>query len=139
MLLFATKALRWDGGGGSWRTPPPQKMGGQPSPPSFTAQPKQSFFQLQGRKRFILFSPDQFSNLYPYPFGHPHDRHSQVDLDKPDFERFPKFRRVQALEAILEPGDVLYVPTNWWHHVESNKNKYVLGARFFLRRVLKSF
>ena len=83
------------------------------------------FFQVKGKKRFLLFSPDQFTSLYPYPVGHPHDRQSQVDLDAPNYQRFPKFRNINALEAILEPGDVLYVPTNWWHHVEANKDKYV--------------
>ncbi|CAB4015110.1 Hypoxia-inducible factor 1-alpha inhibitor [Paramuricea clavata] len=89
------------------------------------------FIQLQGKKRFILFGPDQSTNLYPHPVGHPHDRQSQVDLDKPDYERFPKFRNVEALEAILEPGDVLYVPTNWWHHVESNKNNCTVSLNFW--------
>ncbi|XP_028404234.1 hypoxia-inducible factor 1-alpha inhibitor-like [Dendronephthya gigantea] len=89
------------------------------------------FIQLQGRKRFILFSPDQYTNLYPHPIGHPHDRQSQVDLDTPDYERFPKFRNVQSIEAILEPGDVLYVPTNWWHHVESNKNDFTVSLNFW--------
>ena len=89
------------------------------------------FIQLQGKKRFILFSPDHFNNLYPYPVGHPHDRQSQVDLDKPDYERFPKFRRVLAFEAIVEPGDVLYVPTNWWHHVESSKNNFTVSLNFW--------
>ena len=36
------------------------------------------FAQIQGYKRFILFHPDQFENLYPYPVYHPHDRQSQV-------------------------------------------------------------
>ena len=36
------------------------------------------FAQIQGYKRFILFHPDQFENLYPYPVHHPHDRQSQV-------------------------------------------------------------
>ena len=36
------------------------------------------FTQLSGYKRFILFSPDQFENLYPHPVAHPCDRQSQV-------------------------------------------------------------
>ena len=80
-------------------------------------------FKVKGKKRFVLFSPEQFSKLYPYPVGHPHDRQSQVDFNKPDFQKFPKFRLVDALEAILEPGDLLYLPTNWWHYVESFNNK----------------
>ena len=38
------------------------------------------FTQVRGEKRVLLFSPDQFSNLYPYPVDHPHDRQSQVSV-----------------------------------------------------------
>ncbi|CAK8684185.1 hypoxia-inducible factor 1-alpha inhibitor-like [Clavelina lepadiformis] len=80
------------------------------------------FSQISGYKRCLLFSPDQFENLYPHPVAHPCDRQSQVDFSKPDFERFPKFRNARAMEAIVGPGDVLYIPMYWWHQVESLKS-----------------
>jgi hypothetical protein len=44
-----------------------------------------------------------------------------VPLDNPDLERYPRF--AQALEvaqsADVEPGDVVYIPFFWWHHVRS--------------------
>lgn len=40
---------------------------------------QQNFFaQIKGYKRCILFPPDQFECLYPYPVHHPCDRQSQV-------------------------------------------------------------
>lgn len=40
---------------------------------------QQNFFaQIKGHKRCILFPPDQFEYLYPYPVHHPCDRQSQV-------------------------------------------------------------
>ena len=44
-----------------------------------------------------------------------------VAFDKPDFQRFPKFRDALAAAQVaeLEPGDAIYIPTLWWHHVES--------------------
>ncbi|CAG0914784.1 unnamed protein product [Notodromas monacha] len=81
------------------------------------------FAQVEGFKRCILFPPETFECLYPYPVFHPHDRQSQVDFDKPDFESFPKARHLRGFECVLEPGDVLYIPKYWWHHVES-----LLGA-----------
>lgn len=49
-----------------------------------------------------------------------------VDIEYPDYQRYPKFRHVKGLMAILGPGDVLYLPSCWWHEVESNRNEYVL-------------
>ncbi|XP_013775038.1 hypoxia-inducible factor 1-alpha inhibitor-like isoform X1 [Limulus polyphemus] len=77
------------------------------------------FAQIYGYKRFILFPPEDYDKLYPHPVWHPHDRQSQVDFDYPDYTKFPKFHDIKGHEALLGPGDVLYLPLYWWHHVES--------------------
>ncbi|XP_035461571.2 hypoxia-inducible factor 1-alpha inhibitor isoform X2 [Scophthalmus maximus] len=93
-------------------------MEGNVTPAHYDEQ--QNFFaQIKGHKRCILFPPDQFECLYPYPVHHPCDRQSQVDFDNPDYERFPNFRNVVGYEAVVGPGDVLYIPMYWWHHIES--------------------
>lgn len=78
---------------------------------------------VAGRRRFTLFPPEQVGNLYMGPFeltpaGTPI---SMVHVTKPDFERYPRF--ADALEAAvyaeLEPGDAIYIPYQWYHHVES--------------------
>jgi len=75
---------------------------------------QQNFFaQIKGYKRCILFPPDQFECLYPYPVHHPCDRQSQVDFDNPDYERFPNFQNVVGYETVVGPGDVLYIPMYW--------------------------
>lgn len=78
---------------------------------------------VAGRRRFTLFPPDQVSNLYVGPIdmtisGPPS---SLVDVRKPDFEKFPRFREAlrHAIVAELEPGDAIYIPALWWHHVEA--------------------
>jgi ribosomal protein L16 Arg81 hydroxylase len=46
---------------------------------------------------------------------------SLVQLHAPDFERFPGFHEAlaAAVGAELGPGDAIYIPPLWWHHVES--------------------
>uniref|UniRef100_A0A1B6C8Y2 Hypoxia-inducible factor 1-alpha inhibitor n=1 Tax=Clastoptera arizonana TaxID=38151 RepID=A0A1B6C8Y2_9HEMI len=92
------------------------------------------FAQIRGFKRCILFPPEQFECLYPHPVIHPYDRQSQVDFDRPDYIRFPKFSEVKGLEAVIGPGDVLYIPIYWWHQVESlMRGGYSVSINFWYK------
>jgi len=75
-----------------------------------------------GRRRFTLFPPDQFRNLYLGPVDNtPAGRAiSLVDFHAPDLGRYPRFRDAldHAMVAELEAGDALYIPSMWYHHVE---------------------
>jgi hypothetical protein len=76
-----------------------------------------------GRRRFTLFPPDQLQNLYigPVDFTPSGTPISTVPLNSPDLSRHPRFAAAlpHAQEAELGPGDALYIPYGWWHHVES--------------------
>ncbi|GAA0549527.1 MULTISPECIES: cupin-like domain-containing protein [Rheinheimera] len=78
---------------------------------------------VAGKRRFTLFPPDQVSNLYigPLDFTPAGAPVSLVDITAPDMTKFPRFEQAleQAQIAELEPGDVLFIPALWWHHVES--------------------
>jgi len=78
---------------------------------------------VAGRRRFVLFPPDQVKNLYIGPFERtPSGRPiSLASLETPDFDIFPKLREAiaHAQVAELEPGDALYIPRYWWHHVQA--------------------
>lgn len=78
-----------------------------------------------GERRFTLFPPEQIGNLYVGPIGHSPTGTpiSLVDADQPDIVRFPRFAvaLAAARRAVLEPGDAIYIPPLWWHHVASRK------------------
>ncbi len=76
-----------------------------------------------GRRRFTLFPPDQIRNLYIGPLdltpaGQPV---SLVDIRNPDLARFPRFAAALEVAEVAElgPGDAVYIPALWWHHVEA--------------------
>ena len=85
---------------------------------------------VMGRRRFTLFPPHQAANLYigPLDFAPTGAPMSLVCLHEPDLQRFPKFREAlgAALSAELGPGDAIFIPPLWWHHVESLERFNVL-------------
>jgi len=77
---------------------------------------------VAGRRRFTLFAPEQVGNLYIGPLdltpaGQPI---SLVDTKHPDLARFPRYAEARKAARVfeLEPGDALFIPSQWWHGVE---------------------
>ncbi|MEQ8515865.1 MAG: cupin-like domain-containing protein [Chromatocurvus sp.] len=66
---------------------------------------------IRGRRRIRLFPPAASAALYRHPFT----VRSYVDLDTPDFGRFPAMVHAEGYEVVLEPGQTLYMPSGWWH------------------------
>lgn len=90
-----------------------------------------------GRRRFTLFPPEQLANLYvgpldPTPAG---QAVSLVDFARPDLHRFPRFADAvrSAQIAELGPGDALFIPSMWWHHIEALEGFNVL-VNYWWRR-----
>lgn len=90
--------------------------------------------QLHGEKKVALFAPEQTANLYPFGF---YDTLpfwvSSVDVEKPELSVFP--RLTQALdnkhEVVLKSGEMLYIPTHWWHEVTALGTDYVSSLNHF--------
>src|SRR5688572_2690592 len=72
------------------------------------------FGQINGRKKALLVSPVYSKFLYPFADN---PSKSQIDLDQPNLKDFPKCKRIEVWSCDLGPGDALYMPRGWWHHI----------------------
>ncbi|XP_064426188.1 HSPB1-associated protein 1 isoform X3 [Mirounga angustirostris] len=77
-------------------------------------------FQVQGRKRWHLFPPEDTPFLYPTRIPYEESSvFSKINVVNPDLKRFPQFCKARRHMVTLNPGQVLFVPRHWWHYVES--------------------
>jgi len=98
---------------------------------------------VAGRRRFTLFPPEQVVNLYigPLDYAPTGAAMSVAQLVEPDFERFPRLREAlaAALVAELAPGDAIFIPTLWFHHVESLDRQLNVLVNYWWNEVLSDF
>jgi hypothetical protein len=80
---------------------------------------------LYGRKRVVLFANEESTNLYKHPFS----TRSYVDVDRPDFDKFPRLRCVAGYQASLGPGDTLFMPSGYWHYMVYEEAGYAVCMR----------
>lgn len=95
-----------------------------------------------GKRRFTLFPPEQVKHLYigPLDFSPAGQPISLVNLRAPDLAQFPLYAKAhaEALSVELEAGDAIYIPTPWWHHVESLSSFNVLVNYWWSESVVSS-
>jgi lysine-specific demethylase 8 len=72
------------------------------------------FTQLFGRKHVYLVAPADNGRTYPLPAD---ITKSQVDPTESVHPRHPRFEDATVYEGTLEPGDILFIPRGWWHHI----------------------
>jgi hypothetical protein len=74
---------------------------------------------LTGRKRWLLFPPGNASRMYSRGLFSGMPNFAQVDPERPDYERHPRFRGMVALGGVVAPGEALFIPHGWWHHTRT--------------------
>ena len=90
---------------------------------------------MGGSRRYLLGHPKNCPNMYLHEQKHPLERHTQIDWsrvtsDTQDLRnRFPNFHLTSINEVVLQPGDVLYLPTYWFHHIISLTTNYQCNTR----------
>jgi ribosomal protein L16 Arg81 hydroxylase len=58
--------------------------------------------------------------------------YSEVDPDHVDHARHPRFGGVRSLEVLVHPGEALFIPVGWWHHVEALETSISVSFTNFL-------
>lgn len=80
---------------------------------------------FSGKKRWYLFPKEEGKFLYAHPFT----VRSYVDPVNPDFEKFPMLKKAKGYYVELEPGETLFIPAGYWHHVVYDSPSYALSLR----------
>lgn len=84
---------------------------------------------FHGTKSVTLFTPEQTKYLYRVPYS-VHNLET-IDMDNPDFEKYPALQNVQGIHAEMKHGDALYMPSGYWHFI-----KYTTGGFSITLRAL---
>ncbi|KAI9034409.1 hypothetical protein DFJ74DRAFT_640210 [Hyaloraphidium curvatum] len=85
--------------------------------PAHTDPHHNLYAQVAGHKYARLFAPSQAERLYPA--GGIISNTSRVDVEDPDLAEHPLFAGAEYEEAVLAPGDLLFIPKGWWHYLRS--------------------
>jgi LPS sulfotransferase NodH len=70
--------------------------------------------QVGGRKRVRLVPSTQWEHIYTGA-----SCVSEIDVERPDFVRRPSFSHATVLDVTISPGEVLFIPVGWSHHVRA--------------------
>jgi hypothetical protein len=92
--------------------------------------------QVSGTKDVILYDRRETDLLYPYPILHSKRHFSRVgSIARADQAKYPATARANRHLGTIGPGDILYIPTAWWHEVETRERG--ISVNLFWRRSLR--
>ncbi|MGM9479211.1 cupin-like domain-containing protein [Pedobacter sp. GSP4] len=82
---------------------------------------------FNGRKHVILFDYKWKERLYQIPYAT--YALEDYDVENPDFDKFPALKGIQGVEAYLEHGDTLFMPTGYWHWMKYLDGSFSISLR----------
>jgi len=82
---------------------------------------------FNGRKHVILFENKWKDRLYQIPYAT--YALEDYDVENPDFQKFPALKGIKGVEAFLEHGDTLFMPTGYWHWMKYLDGSFSISLR----------
>ena len=93
--------------------------------------------QVRGLKQYWVWPPSDDSLLYPQE--EPRNLSPIKDVENPDLEKYPLFAKAHATTFVLEPGELLFVPSRWWHTAKMLSPSITLSINTLNRSNWKGF
>jgi len=90
-------------------------------------------FHFHGKKRCVLFAPNQTPFLYKVP--HALISREDIDFDHPDFEKWPALKKAEGFVCELNHGEMLYMPEGYWHYMKYVTPGFSMSLRAFPRKI----
>jgi len=84
------------------------------------------------KKRIMLFPPEQTKNIYRVPFSF--SSLNTINYENPDYITFPALKNLQGEIAELNHGDVIYIPSGYWHYIMYDDISFSMALRAFPRK-----
>ncbi|WP_160136828.1 cupin-like domain-containing protein [Chryseobacterium sp. c4a] len=81
--------------------------------------------QFEGIKRIWLFPWEQSDLMYKLPYNF----HSLPNIKNPDYRQYPALLYLNGYEAVIHPGETLYIPSGWWHYIQYETGGYSISVR----------
>jgi hypothetical protein len=90
-------------------------------------------FHFHGKKRCVLFAPDQTPYLYKVP--HALISREDIDFDNPDFDKWPALKQAKGYVCDLNHGEMLYMPEGYWHYMKYVTPGFSMSLRAFPKKI----
>lgn len=87
------------------------------------------FIQVKGRKKWTVFAPEERFFIDPVAGRHTHF-YSHANPNDLNATEYPLLRHAKRYEVILNPGDVLWIPSLYWHYVENLDESIGVAFKF---------
>ncbi|MEC1291557.1 cupin-like domain-containing protein [Bacillus mojavensis] len=75
---------------------------------------------ISGKKKWILLNQNESENIY----------NGAVDAFNPDFKKFPLYTHSQTFYGEQSEGDIMYIPSGWWHQVHNEELTIAVTENF---------